>query len=240
MKKTIIAANLILILLLAGCGHIHSHSWLEANFQEPMRCPECGETLGDPLEADFSVRKISADLKENEPAEFHTVTGEEKLDTTGVFTITGSEILTEDASHKKKNGYEWHIIRMSLSFSDENSINDGFDYNYLISDFYDIEGFKHSFVYDQALGCNTFTVNWYGKDYPECRESSSISRGEWEKSGDGFKKTVEITWTLLLPEGYDGIVVGVRSSGIDTEGKHYIYEYYEPDAFLLYRVGGSK
>ena len=211
MKKTIIAANLILILLLAGCGHIHSHSWLEANFQEPMRCPECGETLGDPLEADFSVRKISADLKENEPAEFHTVTGEEKLDTTGVFTIT-----------------------------DENSINDGFDYNYLISDFYDIEGFKHSFVYDQALGCNTFTVNWYGKDYPECRESSSISRGEWEKSGDGFKKTVEITWTLLLPEGYDGIVVGVRSSGIDTEGKHYIYEYYEPDAFLLYRVGGSK
>ena len=73
MKKTIIAANLILILLLAGCGNFHSHKWADANYQEPMKCSVCGETIGEHLEADFAVQKIEPSLKDGQTAEYHTI-----------------------------------------------------------------------------------------------------------------------------------------------------------------------
>ena len=37
--------------MLTGCGH--EHTWSEATCTEPKTCSECGETEGEPLQADF-------------------------------------------------------------------------------------------------------------------------------------------------------------------------------------------
>ena len=240
MKKSVIVFGIVLILLLSGCsGSFHSHKWADANYQEPMKCTVCGETMGQKLEADFDVKKITAGLKEGEPAEYRTVCGEDQLEAAGTATLSGAEDFEEDETHPKKDGYRWYIVRMSLVFSDEVSRKNGFDYNYLISDYYDIEGFTHSFVYDESVGYNTFKVSWYGKEYDGCQVLVRTVSSEWEKDGKGYKKTVDLTWHLLLPDGYDGTVIGLRNSRIDAEGKHYLYEYYNTEDFLLYRVGGK-
>ena len=241
MKRITVITVLVLSLLLAGCsaGDFHSHKWVDANYQEPMKCSVCGETIGEKLEADFDAKKIEPAFKEGEPAEYRSITAEGQLDTAGTATITGTQVFKEDETHQAVDGYQWTIVNMVLSFSDEVSRKNGFDYNYLISDYYDIEGFTHSFIYDEAVGYNTFKVSWYGKDYDQCRVLVKTVSSEWEKSAEGYTKTVELTWNLLLPEGYDGTVIGVRNSKIDIGESHYLYQYYNAEDFLLYRIGGS-
>ena len=45
---------------------------------------------------------------------------------------------------------------------------------------------------------------------------------------------------FYIDQGYDGIVVGLRNSGIDNSGKYFIYEYYNETDFLLFRVNNHE
>ena len=84
------------------------------------------------------------------------------------------------------------------------------------------------------------TVNYNGQDYDKCRVSVTTGSSEWLKKNDVYEKTVTVTWNLTVPQGYDGIVVGLRNSGIDNSGKYFIYEYYNETDFLLFRVNNHE
>ena len=239
-QKLLIFLTLLILLTLSGCSsEMHIHKWTEANYQSPSTCSVCGATKGLPLTADFDKYNIAINLLPDEEAAYHTVCGEEQLETQGSVQLISCHNITEDETHQAKNGYSWQIVKVLLVMGDENSNTYGFDYNYIINDFYDIETFEKTFVYDEKSGYNRFTVNYNGKDYEDCLAMVTASSGEWKKDGDVYKKEIELTWNMQVPTGYDGMVIGLRNSKVSTDGKYYLYQYYTTDDFLLYKVGND-
>ena len=238
MKTNVINYLLLLVMLviLAGCGSIHSHQWTEANYQSPSTCSICGETRGLKLPADFEEHAISANLTTGQEKVYHSICSLEDEKTDGTAVVTDYHVIDADETHPAKTGYQWQIVTMKVTFGDELSNKYGFKYNYLTTNFYDIETFEQSYTHTENT-THVFTVNYNGKDHTDCECYIDVVTGEWLKADDIYQKTVTITWNILVPAGYDGMVVGLRNSGIDTEGKYFIYEYYSADDFLLFRLG---
>ncbi|MBE6126311.1 MAG: hypothetical protein E7186_08335 [Erysipelotrichaceae bacterium] len=235
MKR--ILALLLLLSIPRGCSSFHSHQWNDANYQQPSTCSICHETRGLPLQADFDAYGIDGFVKTEQATAYITRCDEEDLPAEGTFTVVSDSVIASDETHQALNGYNWHIITMTIDMEDPNSNEYGFLYNYFITDFYDIAGFEMSYKANES-GSNSFTVNYNGQDYDKCLCQSVTSSSNWTKRNDGFTKTVTIVMNILIPEGYDGIVVGVRNSGLNTEGKYLFNEYYSRDDFILYRVEG--
>ena len=232
MKKLkLLLFSISIALLLTGCANLHTHEWSEANYQSPSTCSICGLTKGSPLTADFDSHRLKADMQENRERIYHTVCGETEDPTEGKATVTALSL----GEPSDISGYENQTVTMTAVFSDAASNAAGFQYNYIITDYYDIESFEASFHYLEG-NRHAFTVNYNGQDYDKCRVSVTTSSSEWIKKNDAYEKTVTITWNLTVPQGYDGIVVGLRNSSIDNAGKYFIYEYYNETDFLLFRV----
>lgn len=230
-------ALLLLLSVLSGCSSFHSHQWNEANYQQPSTCSICHETRGLPLQADFDAYGIDRFVSTEQSAKYVTRCDEEDLPAEGTFTVVSHNVLASDETHRAVTGYSWHIVTMTIDMEDPNSNEYGFLYNYFITDFYNIAGFEMSYKANES-GSNSFTVNYNGQDYDKCLCQSVTSSSNWTKKNDGFIKTVTIVMNILVPENYDGIVVGVRNSALDTEGKYLFNEYYSRDDFILYRVEG--
>ena len=189
------------------------------------------------MQADFDAYGITAFVTTGQSAAYTTRCQEEDLSAEGTFTVSDHQIIASDSNHAAVTGYNWHIITMTIDMEDPNSNEYGFLYNYFITDFYDIAGFEMSYKANES-GSNSFTVNYNGQDYDKCLCQSVTSSSNWTKKNDGFIKTVTIVMNILIPENYDGIVIGVRNSALDTEGKYLFNEYYSRDDFILYRVDG--
>ena len=236
MKKIKLLLSVILTAsLLTGCANMHTHQWSEANYQSPSTCSICGLTRGNPLTADFDRYQLKADMQINAGRTYHTICSESEDPTEGTVTVTS--VSTGEPSDI--SGYENQTVTLTAVFSDAASNAAGFLYNYVITDFYDIESFEASFRYSEG-NIHTFTVNYNGQDYDKCRVSVTTGSSEWLRKNDVYEKTVTVTWNLTVPQGYDGIVVGLRNSGIDNSGKYFIYEYYNETDFLLFRVNNHE
>lgn len=235
MKKQFVL--LFALLLLTGCSSYHQHSYQKANYQTPETCTICGKTKGFELEPDFEIRNIETNMEYDLEYPYSTIClKDETLPTTGKVSIIKDEILQSDSTHPAKEGYHYHIVTMKLVFNDFNSNEYGFKYNYFTTDYYNITDFTNSYQYDSSNQINTFTVNYNGKDFP-CTLNTIITKTDWKKNSEGlYTKTITITQEFLLPEGYDGIVVGFRDSSIDVYDSVYLFQYYQPEKFLLYRL----
>lgn len=237
MKKIFIYA--ILLAVLTGCSSFHSHKWQDANYQQPSVCTVCSETRGLPLEADFVTFRITNFVTAGEKVAYITRCDEEELPAEGTFTVISHSVLDTDETHPEVTGYKWHSVVMEIAMEDPSANDFGFRYNFFITDYYDIAGFEQSY-HSNEDGTNSFTVNYYGKDYDKCVARMMTSSTDWSAKEDHFRKIVTITMEIMIPENYDGIVVGVRNSGMDTEGKLLFNDYYNENDFILYRLEGQK
>lgn len=61
--------------------------------------------------------------------------------------------------------------------------------------------------------------------------------GGFRSNPDG-SFTFEMTFSVQKPVGYDGIVIGLNSTAIDARRENYLYDVYQPDQFLLFRIPG--
>lgn len=238
MKKlgTLLLAGLIL----SGCSSIHSHSWQPANYQAPTTCSVCGQTQGTALVSDLEKYEIKVNpLTIDEEYAYHTVCSENSEPTEGKVSASAYQVFDTDETHQAKSGYQWQILTLKLIIGDDNSNKYGFRYNYVVIDCFNIEAFTKSYRYDEEKGYNTFTVNWYGQDYEDCRLRVLCNNGEWYRKGELYYKNITITFEALLPEGYDGLIVGLRDSSVSTDGKYYLYQYYDENSFVLFRMGGQ-
>ncbi|MBR5048335.1 MAG: hypothetical protein IKX74_01615 [Erysipelotrichaceae bacterium] len=239
MKK--LGLLLLAVMILTGCSSIHSHSWAPANYQQPSTCSTCGQTQGEAKTADFEKYKIKANpLTADVAYEYHTICSETDDPTAGSVSVASWQVFASDETHQARNGYQWQVLTLKLKIGNEASNQYGFRYNYVICDYYDIESFSKSYEYDEEKQYNTFTVNYFGKDYEDCRLRVICNNGEWLQKGLSYYKNITVTFEALLPEGYDGLVVGLRDSSVSTEGKYYLNQYYEEDSFVLFRMGAVK
>ncbi len=225
---------------LSGCSAIHSHSWEPANYQQPATCSVCGQSEGVAMAADFDKYEIKVQsLQQDKTYEYHTVCSETDDAVTGKVTVADFRRFDTDDTHQAKSGYQWQILTLKLQIGDEASNLHGFRYNYVVNDYYNIEGFTRSYRYDEEKQYCTFTVNWYGKDYEGCHVRVNCSNGEWRQSNEHYYKDITIVFEALLPEGYDGMVAGLRNSGLKTDEKYYLNQYYQQGDFVLFRMGDA-
>lgn len=206
------------------------HALTEANYQQPATCKVCGETVGEPLTPDFVKRNVKGQFMElSKTYDYVTVCNQDSnFKTIGQATITDYQTFTSDDTHEAKEGYEWKTVTVQLIFSDKNAQEYGASIGHLFEDYNDIIGHDDSMVYEE--NGVTFTTNWNGQKYTECKTLFS-DEGGWKDN----VLTVERTYEWLIPIGYDGAVVGVRDYSIPWEQGMYIFDVANDDT-LFFRL----
>lgn len=141
---------------------------------------------------------------------------------------------------KTPEGYAWQRLRMRMSFGDEAANENGYRYCYFMTDYYDIGKLVSSLSYDDARQCDTFTVRWADKKWKKCVALISKAEEDWVMDEEsGLQSCSEIlTWTLCLPEGYDGICCCLYDASLQTqvESASDFTSVYDAPAFLIYRL----
>ena len=236
MKKRLYVSLLaFLLIIISGCSSRHTHNWSEANYQQPSTCSVCGATRGTVLTPDFQKYHIDTNLSLNTKKDLtvNTTNAEEK--SVIHVELIDFQTIDYDSTHSGAAGYQWQIFTLTISVGDEASNKYGFIYNYIIADYYDSTRFESTYASNDNQN-NKFTVNYKGTDYEDCICDVQVLSGEWtlNRSDNTYYKTITIIWNVLVPTGYDGIVVGIHDGTVKTEGK-YFFEYYSPEHFLLFR-----
>ena len=138
------------------------------------------------------------------------------------------------------DGYAWQRLTVRLAFGDEAANENGYRYCYFLTDYYDMDGLQGSLSYDEGKQCDTFTVRYNDKKYKKCIALISKSAEDWVMDEEsGLQHCSELlNWTLMLPEGYDGICCGIYDAAlegqVDTAAD--FREHYDPASFLIYRL----
>lgn len=239
-------------LTLVGCGHEHEwveatctepktcsicgetegealgHTMTKASYQQPATCEVCGETEGEPLPADFEKYDFQlAQLDTTYDCELACYTTQD-FNTVAHVTPSDYRIFESDDTHPAKEGYEYRQVTFTVLCDDENTYYYGYRYLSCVENYYDIVGLDESAVYNDDS--NTYTVSYNGEPC-ECTYWAETDPGEWVDQTITGTSVI----TLQVPVGYDGIVVGIYNSNIEY-GEEHIFDIYNPDQFLLFRM----
>ena len=132
------------------------------------------------------------------------------------------------------DGYVKKTAEFQIDFNDTDVFTNDDKINYYIwvEDYYDDEFFNDT--------CED-KIDSYGESYRRYKIKYNDEEKyvyQWitfESNEDSGYWIAKATVTLLVPEGYDGMVAGFSSSNIDPSNA-YIWDNYEKDKFFLYRL----
>lgn len=213
-------------------GNALEHTLTEANYQQAATCEVCGEIVGDVLPPAFEEYNVKGQFIELGKTYDYVAScyDDKNYKTTGQATVVDYQTFASDDTHEAKEGYEWKIVTFELVFSDENAQKYGVQIGSCKENYYDIIGHDESSVYDDN-GVGTFTVNWNGQDYAECKYISEENSPGWK----GNILTITRTCEWLLPVGYDGMINGLYDRSITWEEGMHIYDVANDDT-LFFRL----
>ena len=208
----------------------------------------CGGAGGDQT-PDFEEKNVqwisvSSAMQNGDVRSYKTVCEKDpSAVTTGTINVFAEKCDAPDG-FKTPDGYAWQRLRMRLSFGDEAANENGYRYCYFMTDYYDIDKLSSSLSFDDSRQCDTFTVRWEDKKWKKCVALFSKAAEDWVMDEEsGLQSCSEIlTWTLCLPEGYDGICCCLYDAALQTqvEGTANFTTAYDPSAFLIYRLDAVK
>lgn len=186
--------------------------------------------------AGFEKYGIVTNMAFSEVYPFTTATRDDpSLLTTGNIAVTAFGILPEDSTHAHRDGYQWRYVIMQATFYDSNAKKNGVKVMALCEDYYDIILCGSSQRLDQE-GYTAFTVISNGQE-AECRYKRTGKWSEWYNGSGGRREIIYSSlWEIQIPDGYDGVVVGLYSSAVDWQEGAYINEVYSSDDFKLFRI----
>ena len=211
----------------------------------------CG---GSSSGADFDDKGIKINMEQGESYDYTTVCyGDESKTTVGQAEVVSQQVVSSDSDHEAKAGYEWQLVTIQLTFSDDNAWNYGFKYYYRLENFYDIAACEND-TYDKTTGTSTFTITVDEQQY-ECTMKTSSAMKAWTTDSEGkHSRVVDVYYEMQVPEGYDGMVCGlmnaklmdqltyvaddddVKDGGAVVGGKKPFDKFYNTQDFLFYRV----
>lgn len=211
-------------------GEPLGHDFSEANYQDAPLCRRCGLREGEKLPAGFELHGLACTAENGVSYPYRSCAREDNS------PVEGAVVFLEDPKEplpvnlENAEGYVWRYVRISLEFADETSVRKGCRWSFLDEDYYNIE------LHDDSLhmvdgGSDGFTVNFHGQDYTQCLRYYEYDNGHWDTN----VYYVDYDQWFRIPEGYDGIVVGVRDSSVPwPEGAH-IYDVVNENA-VFYRL----
>lgn len=199
-------------------GEALGHTWQEADYQNPETCMVCGETRGEPLTSSFEEHGLSVNTRLGETYDYVTACAADHSMTT-VGKLTFSNYREFETKLEAGEGYEWRAVHIKIEFCDDNAQNYGMGVRYSYENYYDAEAWTE--VYDVEDNSKSYTIHFNGTDYTECKcMFSGPGYGEWI---DGVK-TWEADAFVIVPKGYDGMVICFRNAGVAWEEGMYIYD----------------
>ena len=208
----------------------------------------CGGS-GDQDSPDFEAKNIqwisaSSAMKESRVDGFTTICEKDHAVFTDGTVNIYSAACDAPEGFSTPDGYAWQRLSMRITFGDENANESGYRYCYLMTDYYDMDRLQSSLSYDENKQCDTFTVRYNDKKYKKCVAIINKSAEDWVMDEEsGLQHCSELlNWTLLLPEGYDGICCGIYNAALEgqVETVSALVEHYDPGAFLIYRLDAVK
>ena len=211
-------------------GEPLEHLLTEATYQSPAICTVCGSSVGDALEADFDRYGIKADMELGKSYEYHTVCDDETTPITGSTEIISYEVIDSNDDLPARDNYQWHIVRFKTTFTDSIIRTQGFKVDYTYTDYYNIRLFTDEADHSDPI-FSACTVNYNGVDTPVYFSQS----GNFEENSDG-SVAMELTFYVQKPLGYQGIVVGLNNAKISTRNGNYLFDVYDEENFLLFRL----
>lgn len=197
-------------------GEPLGHTLTEANYQQPATCEVCGETEGEPLQADFEKYGLECNAELDTTYPYITTCYDPGYTTVGTVTFTDYEVFSSDDTHPALDGYEWRAVTMTFVFDDENANEHGVISADIYTDYYDAKGVKDS--WDDN---DTYTVNYNGIDYPECKGQ----RSELQRGWNGDVLTQQWHFYFRVPENYDGAVLTAIHNELREQLNENLYVY---------------
>lgn len=186
-------------------GEALEHDLTDANYQQAATCKVCGIEVGEPLQAEQYGMEMRAEL--DVVYDFETPCyGDyaENYSTVAKVMFTNYNVFESDDTHPAQEGYEWKTVDMISVVGDENGRKYGYYYEWKFNDYYWFDN------YDANEG--TFSVNYHGIEYPDCRFMFESTGGGWsdvEQYGWERTNTKRYTISVLLPIGADGFYAGI-------------------------------
>ena len=223
-------------------GNALEHTLSEANYQQAAVCEVCGASVGEPLQADFEKYNLTEHMMELDQEYDYKTTcyDNHAYETVGKLIFSNYRTFDSDETHEAKEGYEWKMVDVTATFGDENAREYGISPDTRFDDYYDIIKSVDTTARDDN-GIVHFTVNWNGVDYTECcydftngfdgwMDNTNPAYEEWERV-NVWQLHVEV----LVPAGYDGIVLGVYNDATDWGDGLYVFEVDNTDN-LFFRM----
>lgn len=219
-------------------GNIVDHEYMPANLQFGEKCTMCGDERTQKLPGDFEKAGMVCRATLNTAYDYPTCTIEDhEKETTPTVTYTSFEVLkatpkTYDLVElpKAEEGYVWTKATAEINSTDLNGATYGVTYSYVCEDYYDI--IKHDgTLLSNSDGVYTYTVNYDGKDYENCK-CFVESKDQWVVGEGGI---TEVYFYFCVPQGYDGSVIGFIDARTLWDETEHINDIYNED-LLLYRL----
>lgn len=209
-------------------GEALGHNLTKATYQDAPVCKVCNETIGDVLTPGFVEHKIKIDTeKMDESVELETrCYTDSTKNTVGSFCVKDFKLIDDDKVLEKleqKRGYTWASCNLHMEFSDKNAYDYGVTWNLMGNDYYDIELCDDTCKYFEEDGCDTFTVNYLGKNWDKCEiiynpENKNVA--DW--NNDTF--VVDYYIYIRMPKEYDGVVFSASDGSLEMKDGMYIYD----------------
>jgi len=158
---------------------------------------------------------------------------DESYDTVGAAMVTTYDIFESASGYEAKDGYEWRLVDIEVLFYDENAWNYGISATTRIEDYYNPQLFDDMLVeLDESEEYYSYT-------------STVIHRGQEQEVyyryvdywSDWIDEecTYYAQWAIQVPIGYDGMVVGLQNSRMETYDSTYITGC-NPEDFVFFRL----
>lgn len=189
----------------ARCGETRGeplgHVLSDPTFQTSATCTRCGATFGEPLSPALSGRTLN-EMEIGVPVPYTTASYEDRdIDVTGTAEITDYRVIEGDEAYPPREGYEWHIATVRLTFSGDDARKNGAQAAWTYGDYYILDDSMAGS--EDGDGLRSFAADWYGMRV-QC----------WQKTGltlenDWYDRELRFTWEegVLVPAGYDGVLL---------------------------------
>lgn len=209
----------------ARCGQTEGaplgHFAMPADYWTPSVCSRCGEEVAPVLTPDFVTYGLDKQIIGlNKTVDYKTLCYDDpSYSTVGRLTFVSYEVTPGDGKELEiRDGYEWRILKLEVSFSDANANDYGVSVAFSTEDYYDIRRHDDTLVYEDD-GSDTFDVVYKGETY-RCQLWLEGGFSDWV----GDTTTYSCTVSAQLPVGYDGMIFGMRDKGINWPDDAYVFE----------------
>ncbi len=209
-----------------------------ADYWTASVCSRCGEEIAPALTPDFVAHGLEKHLiEEGKTYDYRTVCYKDK----SRFTVGSASLVSYQSFEKTttledgielpaRDGYVWLVATFEVWFNDQNAQDYGITTAHTLEDYYDVCGHDDTLRYNAETGIERFDIVWKGKTY----EGLLVDEGwfgEWTAEGCLYV----VTFYARVPEGYDGMVVGLRNAGVDWYEGQYIFDLDNSDT-LFFRM----